>query len=403
LGHPLPVVVQHTGGTSVNRLINHIPMGDYSVREIFEDNHNWDVYCFHNREKLREVEIHEVEEMLSCKDTKRGFYIYYCPNCEESHFISFGCNSRICSNCGKNYTDKWAESFSKKMFNVPHRHLVLSISDRLWPYLYEDRSLWKVLMDSAINAINDTFSYVLGRKITAGAVVILHPFGRDLGFKPHIHVLVTEGGFDGKGQFVHKLYIPARALRKTWQYQVLTRLKEALPKTKATSTMIDDLFHTFDEGFYVYLPKETRISSKREIAKYVGRYVRHPAIANSRISSYDGESVTFWYFDNEEKKHYRTMGTFEFIEAILQHIPDTQFKMIRYYGAYCRKWRMKFCRLLGYGSITQGKMEDYPRKRTYHCPKCGSNMSFVEYWKDPPSQTYLFGTRINDWTYICSN
>lgn len=389
--------------TLVNGLINHVPVGEYSIRFIFEDNHNWDRYCFLYKDTLREIEIQEVNEMLTCKDSERGFYIYHCAHCNENHFISFGCNSRICSNCGKNYTDKWAGSLSKKMFNVPHRHLVLTLSDMLRPYLLEDRSLWKVVMDAAISALNAMFSYCLRRTIIAGAIVVFHPFARDLGFNPHVHILVTEGGFDRKGQFVHKTFIPARAMRKTWQYHVLTRLKKALPQTAAIAILIDQLFKTYDEGFYVYLPEETRIRSKREIANYVARYVRHPAIANSRICGYDGKMVTFWYMDKEEKKQYRTMGVFEFIGAIIQHIPDVQFKMIRYYGAYNRRVKGKYSRSLGYGSIAQGKIEDYPRGRRYRCPKCGSFMAFVEYWKDPPPHDVIFGTRIDDWSYICSS
>ncbi len=36
-----------------------------------------------------------------------------------------------------------------------------------------------------------------------GAIVVLHPFGRNLGFNPHIHLLITEGGFDRSGKFIH--------------------------------------------------------------------------------------------------------------------------------------------------------------------------------------------------------
>ena len=45
------------------------------------------------------------------------------------------------------------------MFNVPHRHAVLSISNVLLPIVLQNRFLQKVLMDAAIEAINDTISY----------------------------------------------------------------------------------------------------------------------------------------------------------------------------------------------------------------------------------------------------
>jgi hypothetical protein len=82
------------------------------------------------------------------------------------------------------------------MFDVPHRHLVMSVPDRLWMVIGEHRELLKVLMDVAIQAVNDTLSYCLRKDVMAGVIVVLHPFSRDISFKPHIHILVTEGGFD---------------------------------------------------------------------------------------------------------------------------------------------------------------------------------------------------------------
>ena len=390
-------VIEQSQGIKTNRWIE----PELSVRHIFEDNHNWDVFWYFNQENIRDVELLEVQKMMSCKDSDRGFFLYYCPNCKETRTVYFGCNSRLCSNCGKNYTDKWSKSLSKAMFNVPHRHIVLSIPDVLWPIMREYRELHKVYMDAAIQAINDTLSYCLRRDVIAGAIVVFHPFSNDLSFKPHIHALVTEGGFDKRGKFVPKKYIPARAMRKTWQYQVLTRFKKVLPKSTEMSKFIDSLFKKYD-GFYAYLPKESRISSKRQIAKYVGRYVRHPAIANSRICGYDGENVTFWYVDNEDIKHYKTMKVFEFIKALIQHIPDRNFKMIRYYGAYCRKWKRKYAFYLLQGSITQGTLDDSYDKRLQRCPKCGSQMEFIMYWKKGPPKNEVFGLDIEDWRYILS-
>ncbi len=88
-------------------------------------------------------------------------------------------------------------------------------------------------------------------------------------------------------------------MRKTWQYQVLTSFKKVLPRTPGVAPLIDRLFKRYPEGFYVYLPKESRITSKRLMGRYVARYVSHPAIANTRISGYDGKTVTFWYRDND--------------------------------------------------------------------------------------------------------
>jgi len=46
------------------------------------------------------------------------------------------------------------------------------------------------------------------------------------------------------------------------------------------------------------MPEEAGITNKRKIAQYVARYIRHPAVAITRLHKYDGKSVTFWYKDH---------------------------------------------------------------------------------------------------------
>jgi hypothetical protein len=79
-----------------------------TVRHIFEDNHNWAVFRLAEKDNLRDVEIKEVNKMLSCKDESRGFFTYECESCGTQKTVYFGCSSRICTNCSKNHTDKWA-------------------------------------------------------------------------------------------------------------------------------------------------------------------------------------------------------------------------------------------------------------------------------------------------------
>ena len=131
-------------------------------------------------------------------------------------------------------------------------------------------------------------------------------------------MILTEGGFDRKGKFRHKKFFPARSMRKTWQYQVLTRLKSALPNTPEMSRFINMLFKKYNEGFYVYLPKESRVNNPGKIARYVARYVRHPAIANFRLYYYDGDKVVFWYQDHDDNKFYVDMLVEDFIYSLIR-------------------------------------------------------------------------------------
>ena len=219
-----------------------------TINHIFSDNHNWDVYKFKHSDELREVEINEVEKMLQCQDDSRGYFLYHCPNCGNVKVIHLGCNSRVCTHCGKKYTDKWAGRLARRTFDVTHRHVVMTIAEELRPFFNENRKLFKILIDCAITAISDMMSWKLGRKVTPGAVVVIHSYGKDMGFNPHIHCLVTEGGFRYNGEWVDLGVFPYKPLRRAWQYQVLTRFKKVIPNTVENKALIDYLFKAYIEN-----------------------------------------------------------------------------------------------------------------------------------------------------------
>lgn len=286
------------------------------------------------------------------------------------------------------------------MFQIPHRHIVLSVPDIIWPYLKQDRSLWKVYMDSAIDTCNDYFPKLMRKhKAKVGIIVIFHPFGKDMSFQPHLHLIITEGAFDRAGRFIKQRFVPARGFARTWQYHVSTNLQRAgIPNEVFTYT-----FNKYD-GFYVWVHKAGRIRHPKLIIKYLGRYVRHPAIANSRLTSFDGRNVSFFYEEHREKeiiRHDVTMRVDDFISALIQHIPEPQFKMIRYYGAYARRTKKIFKSYLQ-SSIKQTTLWIFGFRKEMRCPYCGGEVEFVWYSKKPPPETLKEQRELLDWISVNS-
>lgn len=358
-----------------------------SVKQILVD--NWSGYVF--RHDVTDYQKKEVEKALDCYGHNKGCFVYYCKHCDDFVFQSMGCNSRICSCCGKRYTDQWSQSLSKAMFPVSHRHFVMSVPPDLWSFL-RDWSCLKAYMDAAIESFNDFLSKLLHCKIKVGVIVVLHPFGKDMRFQPHLHLLITEGGFDAKGNFVKCEFIPADGFRKKWQYEVLKKLQEkGLPNGLAYM-----LYKKYSKGFYVWLHKRGKIKHPKLIAKYVGRYVRHPAIANGRIFYYDGKIVKFFYVNNEDERVDVTMTVDQFITALIQHIPPSQFKMIRYYGAYARRAKGKYGAKVQSG-IRQLNLYHFGLERVKCCPFCHHELEFVMYCKKPPPENPKKQRELSDW------
>ena len=112
-------------------------------------------------------------------------------------------------------------------------------------------------------------------------------------------------------------------------------------------------------------------------------------IATSRIDKYDGEMVTFHYNRHEDEQYVEeTIPAMEFIQRLIRHIPEKNYKMIRYGGLYARhreidsklyhaisksqhhiyrsfnQWRTAILSSFGYDPLT--------------CPDCQHQMEFLE-------------------------
>jgi len=314
------------------------------IKKIFQD--HWDEFLREHKDKIPEEMqssvIDAVSKMLICGTKEMGYAMYLCTNCNQhpEKFVFFTCKSRFCTSCGKVYVDNWVKKMTQEILDKPHRHLVFTIPEQLRAKIYRDRSLLKVLSDNAAKVVMENT-----QDLTAGIITVVHTFGRDLSFNPHVHVLVTEGGLDDNAKWLGIYFLPYPKLRKQWQYYLLTELKKRLPKTKDVSRLIDILFVDYPKGFYVNA--ESKMDDAQKAAKYVGRYIARPSIAESRIQSYDGETVTFTYEDHETgETKSEILPVLQFIGRLVMHIPKKGYQMVKRYGLYARHIKPAFKRAL---------------------------------------------------------
>ena len=309
------------------------------IKTILED--HWDGFLKIYENKIRDNVKKEVEKVLKCKDTKYGFIELKCDKCNTTKKIGFTCKSRFCTSCGKIYTDNWIDNMLGNLINVKHRHIVFTIPEELRKFFGIDRQRLKILPKCAARAVT-SWMHSLNKKeeFTPGIVTVIHTFGRDLKWNPHVHMMVTEGGKGNITEWRHIRYISYESLRKRWQKILLDEITNKSGNTKEVKLLKNKLYKEKDKGFYVYA--KTEIKSAKTAAKYVGRYVGRPAIAESRILKYDGKNVTYKYTRHEDNKVIvETVHVYEFIKRIIRHIPEKNFKMIRYFGIYSRRSKCK--------------------------------------------------------------
>lgn len=331
-----------------------------TVKEILADKYeefkkkNW----YRVPEVLKEQIDNLVKKSLDCGNIENGFAEYICQDCGDVTKVPFTCKSKFCNSCGRLYTLKWAEKQQKNMLRVGHRHSVFTMPDILRNYFYRRRELLKELQDGVYDVIKYWYEKDKKVKYEVGVIAVIHTFGSDLKWNPHVHALVTEGAVNKEINWWKSVdYIPYEYLRKSWQRILLDIIKKHF-NCYETRQLISEMYKKYPKGFYVNFKR--RLSDTRQAVKYIGRYLARAAIAEYRIEEYDGERVTFWYKDHDDGHKVKvTMDVIEFIGKITQHISLKGFKSVRRYGLYSRR-RNKISQQVVhlYNFVKQGTIRD---------------------------------------------
>ncbi|WNC17624.1 transposase [Brevibacillus brevis] len=114
----------------------------------------------------------------------------------------------------------------EEVFQVHHRHVILTIDEGLRVVFLKHRELLKVFMDEGARLVKEYFEKK--HKVTPGIIVGLHTFGSKMNFNPHLHMLVTMGGMKNNGEWKTYDFIPFEMLRKQWQTIVLKLIRRML-------------------------------------------------------------------------------------------------------------------------------------------------------------------------------
>ena len=132
-------------------------------------------------------------------------------------------------------------------------------------------------------------------------------------------------------------------LRQTWRYQILDYLDKRIGGDEQFHRLKQWFYIKYNEGFYVHAPKPKDNQDDKNIdecVEYITRYTSRPIMAESRIVEYNDKTKQIhWYYNRHEddvrvdvKEHVES-----FINKVVLHCPNENFKMVRYFGFYSNK------------------------------------------------------------------
>ncbi len=168
---------------------------------------------------------------------------------------------------------------------------------------------------------------------TPGIICVLHTFGRDLKWNPHIHALISEGGADNFTVWRTLKHFDYTFLRNAFRKVLLQRLTNKIgPSFRKIK---NEIYQKHAEGFY--MRAKLNLCTPDITIKYICRYLGRPPVATSRIDNYDGTFVTFHYTRHEDNKTItECIPALGLIKRLIVHITEKHFKMLRYYGIYVK-------------------------------------------------------------------
>ena len=313
--------------------------------------------------------------MIICNTSTLGTSVFKCPKCNNTKLVYNTCKSRFCNSCGIKYAKQRALNIESKLISGEHRHLVFTISDILWPLFLKKRDRLNFMFEAVSKTLLSWYGDKYKKEnLKPGFVLTLHTFGRDDKWNVHIHCLISE--FAMGNSSVKKMdFIPFDMLRKRFQKILLDLLEKDIGKEEFRPIK-NQIYTKYNNGFYVRAKKSEFPDSSKAIS-YVLRYCGRPCFASYRIIDVDdNDFITFWYQRHEDDNFVvEKIHIFEFIARLIRHIPEPQFKTIRYYGFYASKSHKLYnnCRKL----ISKEKLPFYKSLNNWR------NLLLITFRKDP--------------------
>lgn len=314
--------------------------------------------------KLSKEQYKAAKAIMNCKTDKLGGHAYACHTCGHYQISYNSCRNRHCSMCQGVNKEVWVDKRKKDILNAPYFHVVFTMPEQLHMVIYHNQ---KLLYDLMYKAVAETLSELsqdpkyLGAQI--GFFSVLHTWGQNLHFHPHIHSVVMAGGLSKQNQWrtsSKKFFIPVKVLSKKFRGKFLYYLKQyyetgllefyndakKYENPKIFQSLIDECYSL---NWYSYTKRT--FSGPLAVVEYLGRYTHRIAISNNRIVSIDKDTVTFRVKDyrNKSKKGTVTMKGVEFLRRFLMHILPKGLVKIRHYGLLAnrnKKTKLSLCRKL---------------------------------------------------------
>jgi predicted Zn-ribbon and HTH transcriptional regulator len=335
----------------------------FEVAEIFRQ-HGPDYRAKHALpyEQLRLMRAIEI-----CRSAELGIHREECDQCHYQRFAYGSCRNRHCPKCQNSERARWLDARRDELLPVEYFHVVFTLPAQIARLALANKAaVYSILFRTAAQTL-----LTIGRDpkhlgAALGFFALLHSWGQNLLFHPHLHCVVPGGGFSpGRQGFLPcrpGFFLPVRVLSRLFRRLFLSALEEAFQQGKLgfpgkLAALAEPA------AFAAYLAPLRKIKwvvyakppfgGPQQVLDYLGRYTHRVALSNERIQGFDNGQVRFQWKDYRRKPSQQsrlmTLQVEEFIRRFLLHSLPPGLQRIRYYGFLANRGRranLELCRQL---------------------------------------------------------
>ncbi len=247
-----------------------------------------------------------MEAIKQCRTSAMGGHRNECDHCRHEDISYNSCRNRHCPKCGQTKQLKWADKLASSLMPVRYFHIVFTLPHELSEIVFTNqRECYDILFNTSVKSLQQAALNPEYLGAETGCMAVLHTWGQNLKFHPHLHLIVPAGGLTVDGiewkRSSKKFFVPVGALSKMFRAKYLEKLEHSYEKGLLRLPEQVDLERLIGmlkkKNWNVH--SEPTFGGPRQVINYLGRYTNRVAITNNRIISIENRKIKFFW------KNYR--------------------------------------------------------------------------------------------------
>jgi len=339
-------------------------------------------YLDRYKDKMPKNHLKVINAIIACRTAACGIIVYDCTGCGKTHIGFRSCGNRHCPVCQNQKTRQWLAKQLDRQLPGHHFMITFTVPEQLRPFIRKhQRKTYSALFAASSQTIK---TFAADPKFVGGDLPgffgVLHTWGRQLQYHPHIHYVVPGGALSKSDHTWHPsqiaFFAPVKAMSKIFRAKLRRQMKRL--------NLIDDIDPgVWNKGFNVNCQP---VAQSQHSIRYLARYVFKVAISNSRIVKVENQKV-FLRYKKPRTRRWRTLvlDVIEFMRRFLQHVLPTGFMKIRYYGfmspgsSFSLK-QVTFLIQMAFGFDLPAPAGEPVSFLMPTCPHCGATLK-LRYWQ----------------------